>query len=106
MMPRKPRSQVAGATYHVTTHAVAGLFVFGDPRFCTKFLAILATASAKYGVHVRSYCLMGTHYHLLVTTPEPNIARFMQYVNGVYARWFNREHGRRGHVWDARYGGE
>jgi putative transposase len=105
-MCRKPRRQVAGATYHVTTHGVAGLNVFPDDRCCEKFLALLAEATIKYQLRIRAYCLMSTHYHLLLTTPQPNIGRAMQYVNGQYARWFNRECGRRGHLWDARYGGE
>jgi putative transposase len=46
---------------------------------------------------------MVTHYHLVLTTPEPNIARGMQYLNSIYARAFNKRYGRLGHFVAARY---
>jgi hypothetical protein len=47
---------------------------------------------------------MGNHYHLLAQTPEPNLARGMRQLNGVYAQGFNRRHGRVGHLLQGRYG--
>ena len=35
---------------------------------------------------------MPDHYHMLVQTPEGNIARAMRHVNGVYTQRFNRRH--------------
>jgi REP-associated tyrosine transposase len=105
-MGQKVRVQVAGATYHVTTQGVDGLDVFPDDGCRMRFLELLAESATKYGVRVRSYCLMTTHYHLLMTTTGANISRAMQHLNGRYARWFNVRHGRRGHVWAARFGGE
>jgi hypothetical protein len=46
---------------------------------------------------------MSNHYHLVVRTPEPNIAAGMHRLNLVYARAFNRKHGFEGHLFDARY---
>ena len=105
-MGRKLREQVAGATYHVTTHGMSELAVFADDASKATFLRYLAEATQKYGWRPRAYCLMTTHYHLLVTTPQENIAAGMQVLNGRYARWFNRERGRRGHVWESRYHGD
>ena len=34
----------------------------------------------------RALCLMGTHYHLLVETPEPNLSAGMHQLNGLYAQ--------------------
>lgn len=46
---------------------------------------------------------MTTHYHLLLTTPEPNLAIGMHSINGIYAKTFNRRHGEAGHVFERRY---
>jgi putative transposase len=46
---------------------------------------------------------MVTHFHRVVTTPEPNIARGMQYLNSIYVRNFNKRYGRLGHYVAARY---
>ena len=59
----------------------------------------------SYGWDCLAFCVMDTHYHLLVTTPEPNLAEGMQYLNGCYAQGFNRRYGRRGHLFRERYYG-
>jgi len=46
---------------------------------------------------------MTNHYHIVVETPEPNLARGMRQLNGVYTQTFNRAHGRVGHVFQGRY---
>jgi putative transposase len=102
-MPYPLRPQVAGATYHISTRATGPSEFFRTPYDCRGLLVILERAVDKYGLLIHAYCLMGTHYHLVVTTPEPTIARAMQYVNSIYARAFNKRHGRLGHFVAARY---
>ncbi len=46
---------------------------------------------------------MTTHYHLLVRTPNPDLARGMQRLNACYAQHFNRRHGETGHRFERRY---
>ena len=57
--------------------------------------------AATYGIRVRSYCLMGTHRHLVVvaTKGQAEFSRFWQVVNHLFARWYNRQQkSRRGQV--------
>lgn len=60
--------------------------------------------SPRYRWLVHAYCLLGNHYHLLVETPRPTLSRGMRNTNGVYAQWFNRRHGKVGHLFQSRYG--
>jgi putative transposase len=46
---------------------------------------------------------MTTHYHLLVRTPEADLARGMQDLNSCYAQQFNRRYGLEGHAFFRRY---
>jgi hypothetical protein len=46
---------------------------------------------------------MSNHYHLLIETPEANLAKGMRQLNGVYTQRFNRTHARTGHVFQGRY---
>ena len=46
--------------------------------------------------HLYAYVLMDNHYHLLLETPEPNLAEGMRQVNGLYGQGFNRRHDRVG----------
>lgn len=44
---------------------------------------------------------MGDHYHLVMETPDGNLARGMRQLNGVYTQRFNARHERVGHVFQA-----
>ena len=50
-----------------------------------------------------AYCLMTNHYHLMVETPDGNLAKGMRQLNGVYTQRINRRHRRSGHVFQGRY---
>ena len=41
--------------------------------------------------------------HILIETPEANLAQGMRQLNGVYTQRFNRAHSRVGHVFQGRY---
>ena len=105
-MPRGPRIQVAGGLYHVTSLGAAGRLIFTDTTDRRAFLHILAKVVPTERVFCAAYCLMGTHYHLLIETPEANLSATMHRINGSYAQWFNRRHGTRGHVFASRFGAE
>lgn len=46
---------------------------------------------------------MTNHYHLLVETPDGNLAMGMRELNGLYTQRFNHVYGRTGHVFQGRY---
>jgi putative transposase len=102
-MPRGPRAQIAGGTYHVTSHACASRDLFADAHDHSAFLAILDKVLAKVGWQCLSFCLLSTHYHLMITTPGEDLAAGMQRLNTMYAMSFNRRHGGSGHVFARRY---
>jgi REP element-mobilizing transposase RayT len=102
-MPRPPRIRFAGAIYHVFVRGVNREPVFLNDDDRRRFLLLLGRAQARYGWRIHAYCLMGTHFHLLVETPEPNVSEGMQWLTGVYAQGFNRIHGRIGHLKQDRF---
>ena len=46
---------------------------------------------------------MTNHYHLVVETPDANLAKGMRELNGGYTQRFNRTYARVGHVFQGRY---
>jgi REP-associated tyrosine transposase len=102
-VPRPPRIQVAGGLYHITTQANFGRLVFQDDRERAHFLEVLTTVVRRHSWSCRDYCLLSTHYHVFVETPDPDIAEGMQYLNGRYAQWANKKRGERSHVFADRY---
>jgi REP element-mobilizing transposase RayT len=100
---RRLRIQAGGATYHVTARATFGrrLFLENDDRRFFEFR--LDDVVRRCDWSCKAHCLMGTHYHLLVTTPEPNLAEGMKRLNGLHAQSFNHRHAQHGHLLQDRY---
>ena len=102
-MGRPLRIQYPGAIYHVTTLGNARQRVFLDGRDRRAFLNLLGTVVSEYNCVLYAYCLMGTHYHLLVETPDANVSGAMRQLNGLYTRRFNYRHERIGHIFQGRF---
>ena len=102
-MARPLRLEFAGALYHVMSRGNGRAAVFVDGADRRAFLRQLSFVSRRLGWRFLSYCLMTNHYHLLVETPEPSLARGMHDLNGLYAQHFNRRHDHVGHVFQGRY---
>ena len=103
-MPRPPRPQIAGGLYHVFARANTGRVAFRDDIERAQFLAVLDGAVRRCEWSCRAYCVLSTHFHLLVLTPRADIAAGMQYLNGRYAQWTNWYRRERGHLFDGRFG--
>jgi REP element-mobilizing transposase RayT len=102
-MPRKPRVEYAGATYHVMCRGNRQQTVFRDARDNEVFLDTLGEACVRCGWRVHAFVLMGNHYHLLLETPEPNLVAGMQWLQGTYTKRFNVRHKEWGHLFQGRY---
>src|SRR4051794_829779 len=102
-MARPLRQEEPGATYHVTSHAVDGATIVHDDQDRAKLITTTANVVDRQCWVALAFCVMDTHFHLLVTTPKTNLAEGMRLLNGRYAQSFNRRHGRRGHLFRERY---
>jgi putative transposase len=100
---RLPRIEIAGAIYHVTARGNERKAVYRDATDRVRFLEIVDRTRGRYSLEILAYCLMGNHYHVLLRTLRPNLARAIRQLNGVYAQWFNGRHRRVGHLFQGRY---
>jgi REP element-mobilizing transposase RayT len=102
-MARPLRLEFPGALYHVTARGNAQQPIYSDEEDRQRFLASLAQSRDRYHWLVHAYCLMNNHYHLVLETPRPTLARGMRHLNGTYTQHFNRRHQRVGHLFQGRY---
>lgn len=101
-MPRLARRLLVheGSFNHCTWRAHNHAFVLGTDEAKRKFLDLVREAKVRFGIQVLSYCLMGTHPHLVLQSPrgQQAFSEFWKIVNHRFARWYNRSTGRSGQV--------
>jgi putative transposase len=102
-MPRPPRVADPEAFWHVITRGNRELQVFRDAYDRTDFLGRLGRVCDRHGWECHAYCLMGTHYHLLLGFDEPSLSPGMHQLNSGHAHMFNRRHQTEGHVFERRF---
>jgi len=103
-MPRKPRDTAAGV-FHVFTRCVyVSKALYRDDVDRLEFLRYLARTTARSGWTCVAFCLMTTHYHLIVAVDDCVLPKAMHSLNLAYAQAFNRRHGLKGHVQFRPYG--
>jgi putative transposase len=102
-MPRHPRIHVPGLLYHVMARGNNGQRIFLGREDYEAFLRLLQTTRERHPFLLYAYVLMPDHFHVLVEVGKTPTSRIMQAQLTGYARWFNRIHRRRGHVFQGRY---
>ena len=101
-MSRPLRLEFAWALCHVTSRGDRQEDIFLDDSDRASFLQACAEVSDQCNWTFHAYCLMGNHYHLLLETPDGNLAKGMRQLNGVYTQRFNRKHAHMGHLFQGR----
>lgn len=98
------RIDVPGGVAHVTARGNNRRMIFRNAEHRERLVVTLSLVVERYGSVCHAYVVMHNHSHLLVETPLPNLSLGMRQLNGRYAQWFNRRHGRSGHVFGGRFG--
>jgi putative transposase len=102
-MARPLRVSFSGAIYHVMARGNNKQAIFLDEVEYREVLHLLRIVVKRFGIVCHIYCLMPNHYHIVVETPAGNLSAALQWLNGEYARWWNKRHGRCGHVFQGRF---
>ena len=103
-MPRKLREEFPDAVHHAYARGVDRMEIYRDDADRARYLTLLGKVVERHGWRCLAFCLMRNHVHLLVKTPEADLGLGIQRLHGVYAQYFNRRHGRSGHLFQGRFG--
>jgi len=82
----------------------------GDIFFAAEdylmFLKALAQTQKRYPFRLFGYCLMTSHFHLLLS-PEPgqSISRILQSLSVAHTWHYHKAQGTVGHIWQGRFKG-
>jgi len=101
-MPRVARSLLVevGSTNHCTWRSHGFSLVLDSDDARRFFLALVRKYKEKFGIEVSSYCIMGTHPHVVCrsTLGQKAFSAFWKLVNWGFSRWYNRRTSGRGQV--------
>ncbi|MBI2069434.1 MAG: transposase [Elusimicrobia bacterium] len=102
-MARQLRINLENALYYVFSRGNDKKPVFLHDQDRESFISLLNETFVRYGFKFHAYALLNNQYHLLVETPGANLSMGMRLINGRYAEYFNRRHGRVGHLFQGRF---
>jgi putative transposase len=102
-MARPLRLEVPGGLYHVIARGNERKAVFRDDEDRQDYLDRLAHYREKFRFALLAYCLMDNHVHLAIETGKTPLSRIMAGLQSSYTQYFNRRHGRVGHLFQGRY---
>ncbi|MGH8092763.1 MAG: transposase [Chthoniobacterales bacterium] len=79
-MARPLRIEYEGALYHVLNRGDRREAIFLGDQDRTAFLNCLGQACRKTGWEVHAWCLLTSHFHLVLETPQANLAVGMKWL--------------------------
>jgi putative transposase len=102
-MGRKPRRDFPGAWHHVMNRGTNHQTIFRSDDDRALFMAELAAVCLTHRMELHAYCLMGTHYHVLVRSLEGRLSAAIHQLATRYGSQFNLRHAQDGPVFRSRY---
>ena len=96
-----------GAIHHVIPQGNTRRRIVEDDGDRLAYLVRFSGVQRELGWLAHASCLMDTHHHAVVETPQPNLGPGMRRILGGHSRWFNVRYARQGsvfapHFWSRR----
>lgn len=96
-MPRMARRYQVAEFQHVVNRASVRAKLFHGAADYELFVELLARTVDKFALPLMAYCVMPNHWHLVVASvSHSELSRSMQWLTGVHAMRWCRDHPRRG----------
>ncbi len=102
-MPRKSRIDAPGALHHIIAKGIERRRIFENDADRENFLIRLGDILKETKTVCYAWALIPNHFHLLLRTGTFPISKVMRRLLTGYALWYNRKHGRAGHLFQNRY---
>jgi REP element-mobilizing transposase RayT len=102
-MARNKRNRAENQPHHIMCKSIKELRMFVTDDDKEIYLGLIKSVALEFQSEVIAYCLMDTHIHLLLHPRGADIGKVMRKINNTYAKYYNRTHGREGHLFGERY---
>lgn len=105
-MPRQKRIAKKNIVYHVFNRANSRLRIFKKPDDFAAFEQILAEAVERFSMRLCAWCVMGTHWHLVLwPRRDGDLSAFMKWLTVTHSHRWHAAHRNAGigHLYQGRY---
>jgi len=105
-MPRKTRTSLLydGCFAHIISRSIRKEQVFKQDQDFHFFLHLIKEAKENHAFNLFHYCLMQTHFHLVVQILSMNdFAKALNYLKCRYVFYFHAKYQQSGPIWRERY---
>lgn len=102
-MGRKNRIESTDGLYHVINRGNYRQAVFEARGARDAFERVLWEACERFGWELLAFTVMSNHFHLCLGTPRGNLSIGMQWLQGTFAKRFNRYRKEFGHLFQGRF---
>jgi putative transposase len=106
IMSRTARAAPGGYIYHAYNHGNGRLRIFNRPADYDLFVSLLADGQERTKVRVLSFCVMPTHWHVLVWPEQDGgLSELMRWVSNTHVRRWHQTHRTvgGGHIYQGRF---
>jgi REP element-mobilizing transposase RayT len=100
---KRVRITYPGAFHHVMNRGYNGNDIFVGNKNKAQFLEILEGTAKKLKIHLLAYCIMDTHYHLVLENNNGRMSDFLGQLNGLYGMYYRKVEGGKGYVFQSRF---
>ncbi|MDR0562336.1 MAG: transposase [Spirochaetaceae bacterium] len=101
---RALRILTKGATYHVASKIDHDAPALREPEFKQGFLDFVAKAKKRFPFKLWNFTIMDNHIHFLIKPgPDVSLSKIMQWIKCNFAKWWNKRHNTKGHLWGERF---
>lgn len=106
-MPRKPRNYEKTPFFHVITQGIDKTYIFEKSEDIKYYIKTMYKLKKIQEIDIISYCIMNNHAHILIKTEHlEELSKYMQRLNTIYGKYYNKKYNRVGYVFRDRYKAE
>jgi putative transposase len=92
-MPRRPRLVAGALAYHILNRRVGRLPLFEGPADYAAFERVLTEAQAHTRLRIVAYCLMPTHWHLLLwPRQDGELSEALRWITVTHTQRWHSHH--------------
>lgn len=102
-MPRQARLDAPGTVHHVIIRGIEKRKIVNNDADREEFVQRMSQIAESTQTVIYAWSLMTNHAHILLRSGPAGLVRYMRRLLTGYAGYYNRQHGRHGHLFQNRY---